>query len=454
MQKKHCKQLGFFLILSLLLGFLLTLNCPNTAATYSVPDKMAWWYDARFGMFIHFGSYSYLGHGEWAYALEGWSKANYQTQVSANFNPINFDATAIANAAKKAGMKYLVITAKHHEGFAMWNSQVASFKDYTGTTLYNLYNYTPFKNSGRDILMELKNACETAGIKFCLYYSILDWNHPSQSGTSFTTMASMTARASYITDMKAQLRELITKYQPAVLWFDGDWTYNSVSPTLSSWWTKADGEDLYKYVTDLDPNLIINERICRGFGIGDFNCPEQTVPTTPQSRQWETCQTMNSAWGYNASAEYSYKSVKSLIQELVTVVSRDGNYLLNIGPAGDGSVTPGSLNVLTGFQPWMATYSDSIYGTTGTPFMNANSFNEPAWGRYTKKTNKLFAHVFTWPTNGTLTISGISNAISKIYLMNNRGTLLSYRVNVNNIDIAVPVNAPDANVSVICIECS
>jgi alpha-L-fucosidase len=240
-------------------------------------------------MFIHFGSYSYLGRGEWAFFNDNYWKSKYQTQVSSKFNPVNFNAGTIAGLAKQAGMKYVVITAKHHEGFCMWQTAVQSFKDTTGTTLYDLPDFTPFGT--RDILQELKDSCEAQGLKFGLYYSIMDWNHASQKAnhsTYYSDMISTTARTNYINDMKAQLSELITKYHPAVMWFDGDWTYNSGSPTLKSWWTKSDGIDLYNYLISLDTNLVVNERVCRGFGLGDFECPEQTVPAAPLSRQWET----------------------------------------------------------------------------------------------------------------------------------------------------------------------
>jgi alpha-L-fucosidase len=277
-------------------------------------------------MFIHFGSYSYLGHGEWAFATEGWSKSAYQTQVSARFNPTSFNAATIVGLAKNAGMKYLVITAKHHEGFAMWDSQVASFKDTTGTKLYTLPSYTPYK---ADLLAQLKAECDRQGIRFGLYYSILDWDHPSQTirftDTTFSSMASMTARTNYINDMKAQLQELLNRYDPAILWFDGDWCANHSSPTLDDWWIGSDGQSLYSWLTSIKPNLIVNERVKRDLGLGDYTCPEQYVPAAPLSRPWETNTTMNGAWGYNAGLENSYKSAASLIQEMVRVVSRDGN---------------------------------------------------------------------------------------------------------------------------------
>jgi alpha-L-fucosidase len=422
----------------------------TAVAAYTVPAKMEWWYAARFGMFIHFGSYSYLGHGEWAFSNENWTKANYQSQVSAKFNPTSFSAASIVGYAKTAGMKYLVITAKHHEGFAMWDSRVGSFTDTTGSKLYTLPSYTPYK---ADLLAALKAECERQGIKFGLYYSILDWNHPSQTirhtDTTFSTMASATARTNYINDMKAQLQELLTRYDPAILWFDGDWCADHAAPTLADWWVKSDGQSLYSWLVSLKPNLIVNERVKRDLGLGDFACPEQTVPAVPLSRPWETSATMNGAWGYNAGSENSYKSTKSMIQELVKVVSRDGNYLLNIGPKGDGTVTPGSATILTGIGAWMSTFSDSIYGATASPFAA-----EPSWGFYTKKSGKLFALVLSWPTGGTLQIPALQNTISRIYLMNNPGTSLSYQVGGGNLTVNVPTAAPDPNVSVVVVEVS
>lgn len=156
---------------------------PATASAYSVPSKLDWWYQARFGMFIHFGSYSYLGDGEWAFSDNRWSKADWQNQVTTPFNPTNFNAAQIAQLAQNAGMKYLVITAKHHEGYAMWDSNVAGFKDVTGTKQYNLRDYNNFQP---DLLADLRTECLNRGIKFGLYYSIMDWNHPSQTCTPAT----------------------------------------------------------------------------------------------------------------------------------------------------------------------------------------------------------------------------------------------------------------------------
>ncbi|MFF4629125.1 alpha-L-fucosidase [Streptomyces griseorubiginosus] len=421
---------------------------PATAEAYTVPSKMDWWYQARFGMFIHFGSYSYLGHGEWAFATEGWSKPNYQTQVSAHFNPTAFNAANIAQLAADAGMKYLVITAKHHEGFAMWDSNVPSFTDTTGTKLYNMHDYAGVQG---DLLASLKQECEARGVKFGLYYSILDWNHPSQTIRSggVTTMTSMAARTAYIADMKAQLQELLDRYDPALLWFDGDWFGEPASPTLQDWWLKSDGIDLYNWLIARKPTLVVNERVKRDLGLGDYTVTEFGVPSAPLDRQWERCDTMNGAWGYNAGRENSYQPVKTFVQELVTCVSRDGNFLLNIGPKGDGSVTAGSVTILQGLASWMATYGDSVHGALASPYSS-----DPGWGRATKKNGKLFAHVFTWPTNGVLQIPALTNTVSRVYLMNNPSASLSYTVSGGQINVTVPTTAPDASDSVVCVEVS
>jgi len=452
MKKSHA-----YLVVTLLLTMLLS---QNAMAQYTIPAKMNWWYESRFGMFIHFGSYSYLAKGEWA-MNNGYSKNDYQTQVSSKFNPVKFNGGTIARLAKNAGMRYLVITAKHHEGFCMWPTAVKSFKSIDTTKLYDLREYTAFDKK-RDIIKELKDSCDAVGVKFCLYYSILDWNHPSQLRSpgndkngwyTYSTLTSASAKANYIADMKAQLKELIDNYHPALLWFDGDWTYQYGDYTYGvtspdKWWTKADGVDLQNYLRGLDPNLLMNERVFRSAGLGDWDCSEGSTLGSPNSRPWETCQTMNESWGYN-STDNKYKTTKALILELVQNVSRDGNYLLNIGPKGDGTVPTQSITALMPVGDWMKTNSSSIYGATRSPFLS-----EPTWGLYTKKSGKLFAHVFTWPTNGLLKVPTLTstNTIRKIYLLNDTTTLLNYKDSLGYIRISVPANVPNPTGSVVVID--
>jgi len=448
----------FHSYLFVLLFVTMLFSTQKATAQYTIPTKMNWWYESRFGMFIHFGSYSYLAQGEWV-MNNGYSKADYQTQVSAKFNPAKFNGGTIARLAKRAGMKYLVITSKHHEGFCMWPTAVKGFRSIDSTKLYDLREFTPFDKT-RDVLKELKDSCDAVGVKFCLYYSILDWNHPSQlrspgNGTNnwytYSTLTSATAKANYIRDMKLQLKELINNYHPAVLWFDGDWTYNfgtytyGVPAQADKWWTKDDGIDLQNYLRGLDPNLLMNERVFRSAGLGDWDCSEGSILATANSRPWETCQTMNNSWGYNSS-DHSYKTTKDLILELVQNISRDGNYLLNIGPKGDGTVPIESINKLDSVGDWMNKYSSTIYGATRSPFST-----EPTWGLYTKKSGKLYTQVFVWPKNGLLKVPSLTNIINKIYLLNDTTTLLNYKDSLGYIRISVPANAPNKICSVVVI---
>jgi len=426
----------------LLVSFVLI--CNTAKSQYAIPGKMKWWYDDRFGMFIHFGSYSCFGHGEWVMYNEKWEKEAYQEQITRKFNPANFDAKTIVDLAKTAGMKYIVITAKHHEGFAMWRTEVAGFSDVTGSKIYDLYHFLGFE---RDLLMELKNECDRQGIKFCLYYSILDWNHPSQKAENYySVISSLDAKREYVEEMNMQLKELVTRYKPAVLWFDGDWCKNLDTVTLGDWWNKADAEQLYSYLMSLDSSLIINERVKRDLVMGDFSCPEQKIPDTALARPWETCQTMNGSWGYDAR-DTSFKPVSRMIHELVQVVSRDGNYLLNVGPKGDGSLQERLVPLLTSIGDWMKTNGESIYGATRSPF-----HEEPPWGLYTKKNGKLFVHVFQWPEGGQLSIPLIKNKIIDVYVAGKSDKKLAYTVGTDSITITLPLEAPDDIDGVVEIE--
>lgn len=441
-------------VLTVLMAFVLfistVLSVPAQAGAYSIPSNMKWWAEDKFGMFIHFGAYSYYAQGEWAMNEQQISKQKYQTQYAAKFNPVSFNANEIVKYAKSAGMKYIVITAKHHEGFSMWDTKVESFKDYTGKKTFSLQRYTPFGATGRDILMELKNACDKAGLKFGLYYSIVDWNHSSQKigGVLSSTMASMNARAAYIRDMKAQLKELEELYHPAVMWFDGDWSESDRKPTLEYWWTKSDGQDLYKYMKSLDANILVNERVCRGFGLGDFECPERQIPEKNDvpKRPWETCQSMNGAWGYKASEENSYFTMNSFIRDLSTVVSRGGNYLLNVGPKGDGRLTAKSKKVLKTIGKWMKKNSASIYGASASPFKK-----DPKWGTYTRKNKTVYAHVYKWPGNRKLVLKRYKNKkVKKIMILGKSGKL-KYKVKKNKITVTLPKKMPQKADTVIAV---
>lgn len=423
----------------------------HVTKNYEIPDNMKWWAYDKFGMFIHFGAYSQYGQGEWAMSEQKMSKEKYQTECIAGFNPTDFNAEEIVKYAKAAGMKYIVITSKHHEGFSMWDTQVESFKDYTGSKTFSLQKYTDFGATGRDVLKELKTACEKEGLKFGLYYSIVDWNHSSQTlgGTLSSTMASMEARTSYITDMKAQLKELVDRYDPAVIWFDGDWSRSSKDPNLQIWWTKSDGVDLYDYMKSISPNIVINERVCRSFGLGDFECPEREIPkkNSIPNRAWETCQSMNDAWGYKEALENSYYSSDQLIKDLATVAAEGGNYLLNIGPKGTGKMTDGSRDILNKFSKWINVNGESIYNVSSSPFST-----DPSWGTYTRKNNTVYAHVHDWGEPGSLLVERYDNRqIDKITILG-KSCELNYKVAGDHVIIQKPKNPSNDKNLVIAIQ--
>lgn len=449
------KKLGKKLMAGILAAAIILASAASvpvqTAKAYTVPSNMKWWADGKFGMFIHFGAYSQYGQGEWAMSEQEISKKKYQTEIAAKFNPTAFNAGEIAKYAKKAGMKYVVITAKHHEGFSMWDTKVESFKDYTGKKSFSLQGFTPFGSTGRDVLKELKDACNKEGLKFGLYYSIVDWNHSSQTlgGTLSSKMTSMDARTNYIKDMKAQLQELVSLYDPAVMWFDGDWSYSKKKPTLEKWWTKADGQDLYKYMKSISPKIIVNERVCRSFGLGDFECPERSIPEkgSVPKRAWETCQSMNDAWGYKKSSEKSYVSTGSIIRDLALVASEGGNYLLNIGPKGNGQMTAGSKKILNGVSKWMKKNCVSIYGVSASPFKK-----DPSWGTYTRKGKTLYAHVYRWPKKGKLVMKRYGKKKIKNITVMGKSKKLKYTVKGSKVTVNVPKNAPDKKDTVLVVK--
>ncbi len=306
-------------------------------------ERMSWWLEAKYGMFIHFGLYSQLG-GEWqgkttpGYAE--WIQASFDIPAQEyamlvnTFNPKDFDADFIAKTAKEAGMKYIVITSKHHEGFCLWDSQHTNFDVAS----------TPF--NGRDILAELSVACQKHGLKFGTYYSIIDWHHGSQernidgpkNSERWSQIRMKTNRkAQYVEYMKNQIKELIDNYDTDILWFDGDWVY---------WWNTLDGDDLYNYVRNLKPSIIINNRVSKRPKFKkDFGTPEQKHPETSPNYYWEACYTLNTSWGYKIK-DSQWKSPQVVYEKLMDINHKEGNLLLNIGPDGNGNVPEESVKIL------------------------------------------------------------------------------------------------------------
>lgn len=334
-----------YLLLALAL-FLLTTHstCQKNYLDESAEDftqRMEWFTDAKYGLFIHFGLYSQLGgvwqgdtiekYAEWIQAHADIASQEY-AMLTHTFNPAEFDADFIVSTSKKAGMKYLVVTTKHHEGFCLWDSK------YTNFDIAN----TPFK---RDIIKELADACRKYDIHFGTYYSIIDWHHPSQernidnSGPGrWSDIRMKTGRKQeYITYMKNQVKELIENYDTEIIWFDGDWVY---------WWDLASGIDMYNYIRQLKPDIIINNRVAkRELFKKDFGTPEQFHLENAVSYEWEACYTMNNSWGYKES-DRDWKDAQTVYDKLMDINGKGGNLLLNVGPDGNGKIPQASINIL------------------------------------------------------------------------------------------------------------
>ena len=412
--------------------------------------RMQWWRDARFGMFIHWGLYSVpagewkgaTNHAEWIRTTAKIPLEEYNKFVP-QFNPVNFNAEAWVQMAKDAGMKYITITTKHHDGFCLWDSKQTDFDIMS----------TPFK---RDILKELAEACrKIGGVKLCFYHSIMDWHHPDYNERrewEKDRPTEGTDRKRYITYLKNQLKELVTNYGDiGVLWFDGEW---------EGFWSHEDGKDLYNYLHNLKPGIIINNRIDKGRSgmagmtsegdyVGDFGTPEQEIPETGfPGVDWESCMTMNDNWGYN-KADKNFKSTKDLLQKLADIASKGGNFLLNIGPKADGTFPQESIDRLKAISKWMKVNGESIYGTSASPFEHTS------WGRVTQKqvgkNTLLYLHVFDWPQNGIITLSGIENKAVKAYLLANK-KVMTVSLKDNNITLKLPETALDTINTVIVLE--
>jgi len=459
MRKKHGRQwlvIGVTALATLLA--LVAISCSETMRSDPTPKKeltkdqrMAWWREARFGMFIHWGLYAVPagtyngkrvdGIGEWIMNNAKIPVKEYEKYAD-QFNPIGFNADQWVRMAKNAGMKYIVITSKHHDGFCLWDSKV---------TNYDIMDATPFK---RDILKELAVACKKRGVKLCFYHSIMDWHHPDAQAPFYPnyndTSKSNPNFDRYVdTYLKPQIAELIANYGPlGVLWFDGEWIKD---------WTEPKGKDMYAYIRGLQPSIIINNRVGKGRqgmeglsksseDAGDFGTPEQQIPPTGlPGVDWETCMTINDTWGFKAYDE-NWKSTEELVRNLADIASKGGNFLLNVGPTPEGLFPRPIERRLEEIGNWMAVNSESIYGTTASPI------GKPAWGRCTAKGNKLYLHVFNWPADGRLDVPLAGAKAGKAYLMaDKKHAGLPVSGGQDKITISVPDAAPDSIDSVIVL---
>ncbi|HKJ90887.1 MAG TPA: alpha-L-fucosidase [Oceanipulchritudo sp.] len=417
-------------------------------------QRMAWFKEARFGMFIHWGVYSVLGGtyqgaqipgiGEWIMQSAAIPVDEYET-YGKMFNPQFFNAEDWVRIAKAAGMKYIVITSKHHDGFALWDSKASD---------WNIVDASPF---GRDVLKELAEACRKHDLRLCFYYSIMDWHHPDAQAAFYPwynsrELTSPSFRRYIDNKMKPQLNELLTEYGDiGILWFDGEWIAD---------YTSEMGKEIDAYVRSLQPDIIVNNRVDKGRqgmeGLnregdfaGDYGTPEQEIPDTGlEGVDWESCMTMNDTWGWKF-ADNNWKSSEELIRNLVDIVSKGGNYLLNVGPTPEGYFPRPSVERLKIIGDWLRVNGEAIYGTQASPF------KQPVWkGRYTVTDDAFYAIVFERPVrpDGWLKIpepDGFS-AQSKAVLLAT-GEELEIKSNQGMVYVGLPDVLPDPIASVIKI---
>ncbi|MGN0871364.1 MAG: alpha-L-fucosidase [Victivallales bacterium] len=419
---------------------------------------LSWWSKSRFGMFLHFGLYSTAARQEWVRHFERISNEAYQKYFD-HFDPDLFDADEWAYQAKKAGMQYAVLTAKHHEGFCLWDSQYTDYK----------ITNTPF---GRDLVREYCDAFRKHGIHVGLYYSLIDWHHPEFTVDSVHPLrdepAEMEKNASrdmrkYAQYMRDQVTELLTGYGKIdVMWFDfsyptGKYAGWPIGKGKDDW----ESEKLVKLIRSLQNHVIIDDRLDLE-GAGDFRSPEQYIPSNGIRDDagnlipWEGCQTFSGAWGYHRG-ELAWKEPKMLIEMLVRHVSRGGNLLMNVGPTGRGDFDPKTQECLAVYQKWMKHHERAIRGCTVPP----EEFPEPEGARYTynPETKRLYLCMFEWPFK-FIHLSGLAGHVEYAQLLNDASEIpfrdmdvpvgnMTERAPKNAITLELPVTRPDFEVPVI-----
>ena len=401
--------------------------------------RMEWFRAARFGMFIHWGVYSVPagtyngkqigGIGEWIMCHGKIPMAEYQAYAK-EYNPVKYNPDEWVRLAKAAGMKYIVITSKHHDGFANFETQASP---------WNIVQATPY---GKDVLKPLAAACRKYGVKLGFYYSqAQDWNNGGSECSGSWDPAQKHDMNEYVDKIAVpQMKELLSNYGefPAVLWWD--------TPCDMS----KENADKLIATLKLKPGIIQNNRLGGGYK-GDTETPEQYVPATGfPGRDWETCMTMNDTWGFK-SYDNNWKSTETILRNLVDIASKGGNYLLNVGPTSEGLIPGPSVERLKEVGAWMKLNGVAIYGTAKSPLAA-----QPAWGRVTQKSNMLYLHVFDWPKDGKLVVPDLKNNIAKANLLKPNFLWWHKKLVVANGDdsvmISVPKNAPDKISSTIVLK--
>jgi len=388
----------------------------NPAVIADRQRRMQWWHAAKFGMFIHWGLYSAYGHHEWAMAEEGIPVAEYEL-LAKQFKPQPNAARAWAKLARQAGQKYMVMTTKHHEGFCNFETKLTNY-------------CAPKQGPGRDLLAEYVEAARAEGLRVGFYYSLMDWHHPD--GARCATDEA--ARQRFVEYTHGLIRELLTNYGKIdVLWYDVDW------PLDKKGW---ESEKMNEMVFKLQPDIIVNNR--NGLE-GDFSTPEQEIRAAKVGRAWETCMTMNDSWGFQRMDD-NWKSTKTLLRNLVECAQGGGNYLLNIGPKGDGSIPPESVQRLTELGKWMDKHSPTIYET------ERSQVNDSVMAGFTRKGNTLYVQVYNWP-GSTVAVGGIKTKLNSAKLFITGQAVEVKQEGVRVQFTGLPEKAPEEPISTIAVEC-
>ena len=415
--------------------------------------RLGWWREARFGMFVHWGVYSslsgtwngraYGGYGEHIQRMAKIPIPVYRKEVAGKFNPVDFNADEWIRLAKEAGMGYFIITAKHHDGFAMYDSRVSD---------YNIVQATPF---ARDPMKELRAACKKYGLKFGFYYShAFDWGEANGPGNDWDyenpggdrllhgknwweKYPEFLPKARKYVDGKSipQILELIRNYDPDILWFD---TPHKLPD--------EENRRILAAVRQAKPGLVVNGRLVSGLGDYDSTC-DRPAEFPPHDGDWEGIPTTNESYGYNQN-DRSHKPASYFIRLIAKSAARGGNELMNIGPMGDGRIDGADVKILTGVSQWWKVNSESIRGTTRTPLA------VQAWGESTRKGNTLYLHVFDWPNDGRLVVGGLQADVQRAYLLARPGQLLKVSRAGMDVAVEIPSAAPDPADSIIVLECA
>lgn len=420
-------------------------KAPADSRVLESESDMEWFREAKFGLFIHWGPYSMLEgewngkqvdvgkNAEWVMKFLKIPVKDYR-EIAKGMNPVKFDAREWVRLAKETGMKYMVITAKHHDGFAMYKSDV---------TPYNIVDGTPFK---RDPLKELAEACAEEGIVFGVYYSHReDWNHPGGYGNDWEYNNDWGANYynpekfdKYLNEFaKPQLRELLTNYGPVgMVWFD------------RGLYTKEQGEDFMRFVKQYQPKALVNSRVghYNMENLGDFQeMPDKGIPAAAIDDYFQTPQTLNHTWGYS-KADTAWKSPETVIQQLIEVVSRGGSFLLNMGPKGNGEIPEETVKIFKEVGAWVNRNAEGIYGTTTNPF------GELGWGYCTVKGDKLYLFVRDWPKSNEISLTGLQNQVKSARMLTNTSDRLVVGKMGDQIRITLPQQPTDSPVSVVVLE--